>query len=424
MITKSNLKMNSVSRWTKSTLLAFGMVVISAAFATGLSVLVLSPPPDVLAKLFAFMLASGTISIVLALSWFGTVHQKMSLRIQVTATYLAGKIILVVNLLVTFTCMFLSAHDFGLLLVLIVFATTVAVFFAYTVSEQLAKQVDELVIGSNQLAGGNLAVRVMSGGSRELSKLASAFNQMAAKLEESARIQAEMEQNRKELIAAISHDLRTPLSSLRVMSEAISDGITDEQQTKLYLGRIRNETIYMDGLIEDLFELSQLDAGKVKLKLEKSNLADLISDTIGGLQAQAETRWQNLSGEIADELPDLHFDMHKIQRVLNNLVGNALRYTSEQGEIVITAQPECKDQKNWVAISVRDNGEGIPLEDQKRIFEPFYRGERSRAREHGHGGAGLGLAIAKRLIEAHNGKIWVESVEGKGSTFTFALPVR
>jgi signal transduction histidine kinase len=423
MLKTTSLKLYTTWRMLKTSLIALGMVLLAAFVATGLATVLLNPPFNELFKLFLFMLTSGTISVVLAISWFGLVHHRMSLRLQVTATYLAGKVILLINLLVTFTCMFLSAHDFALLLVLIVFATTVAVFFAYILSEQLARQVDVLVSGANQLASGNLAVRVKTGGSQELGKLASAFNQMAYKLEESARIQSEMEHTRKELVAAISHDLRTPLASLRVMSEAISDGITDEEQTKKYLWRIRNEVLYIDGLIEDLFELSQLDAGTVKLKPEKANIADLISDTIGSLQAQAETKWLKLSGEIQDEIPELNFDVRKIQRVLNNLVGNAIRYTPEGGAIVITARRECQNQKDWVYVSVGDNGEGIPAKDRERIFEPFYRGERSRGREHGQGGAGLGLAIAKGLIETHKGTIWVESEEGKGSKFSFCLPL-
>lgn len=407
----------------RTSLVALSIMIGAALVATGLATVVLNPPIEELFKLFLFMFTSGAISIVLALTWFGLVHHRMSLRIQVTATYVAGKIILLVNLLVTFTCMFLSAHDFGLLLILIVFATSVAIYFAYTLAEQLANQVDELVSGANQLAGGNLAVRVKSGGSQELGKLASAFNQMAFRLEESNKLQIEMERTRKELVAAISHDLRTPLASLRLMSEAITDGITDEEQTKKYLWRIRNEVLYMDGLIEDLFELAQLDAGTLKLKPELANIGDLISDTVGGLQAQAETRWLTLSGEIQNELPELNFDVRKVQRVLNNLAGNAIRYTPEGSEIVIRARQVRQAKKNWVFVSVGDNGEGIPLKDQERIFEPFYRGERSRAREHGQGGAGLGLAIAKGLIEAHGGKIWLESEEGKGSTFTFSLPI-
>ena len=136
-----------------------------------------------------------------------------------------------------------------------------------------------------------------------------------------------MEQSRKELIAAISHDLRTPLASLRLMTEAVSDGVTDEKQTAIFLERMRNEVQYMTGLIEDLFELSQLDAGALKLSPERASLSDLISDTLESLQGQAGKKHQLLEGKIEGELPELLFDPRKIQRVLNNLVGNAIRYT-------------------------------------------------------------------------------------------------
>ncbi len=262
-----------------------------------------------------------------------------------------------------------------------------------------------------------MATRVETGGSRELSALAEAFNRMAVQLEASFKKQEEMERNRKELVAAISHDLRTPLASIRLMVEAISDGVADKNQAEVFLQRLRGEAEYMTGLIEDLFELSKLDAGELKIQLEPGNLADLISDTLESLRPQALRKNQTLKGEILTELPEINFDHRKIQRVLNNLVGNALRYTPDGGAIQIVAQ----GKPGRVKVCVIDNGEGIPGIDLARIFEPFYRGERSRGRE--QGGAGLGLAIARGIVEAHRGQIWAENLP-KGSRFTFELPVK
>jgi NtrC-family two-component system sensor histidine kinase KinB len=135
----------------------------------------------------------------------------------------------------------------------------------------------------------------------------------------------------------------------------------------------------MTSLIEDLFEISSLDAGSLKPKLERGTLADLISDTLESLQSQARQKGQSLEGEIQGELPEIAFDSHQIQRVLNNLVGNAIRYTPPGGSIRLLAQAEA----DRVVVKVQDNGEGISAADQAKIFEPFYRGERSRGREHG-----------------------------------------
>ncbi len=397
--------------------LALIVVVAGAAGAVGLAAFWLNPPADDLSKLFVYLLTSGGLSVCLVMFWLIFSRRQVGLRAQLSVAYLVGSIITIVNVVVTGGLMFLSVHDQNLLMLLLLFSASISVFFAFFLSEQLGRQVRELTRGASEIAAGKLDTRVAAGGSQELAQLAQAFNMMAVKLEQSAQDRQEMEQSRKELVAAISHDLRTPLASLRLMTEAVSDGVADEQQTAIFLERMSNEVQYMTGLIEDLFELSQLDAGALKLSPERASLSDLISDTLESLKAQATRKRQNLQGQIEGELPELLFDPRKIQRVLNNLVGNAIRYTPEGGTIQLGAQ----QMGRWVCVSVRDNGEGIIQADINSIFEPFYRGERSRGRE--SGGAGLGLAIARKLVEAHGGKIWVQSQEGQGSTFTFELPV-
>ncbi len=399
--------------------LALGVVIGGALGAVGLAAIWLKAPADDLTQLFFFLLTSGAISCTLILLWIGYSQRLTGLRSQLTMAYLAGSVITIVNIMVTSGLMFLSAHDQSLLVLLLIFSGGISVFFAFFLSEQLGRQVRELTRGAEEIAQGNLAARVQPGGSRELARLGEAFNQMASQLEQASVAQHEMEQSRKELVAAISHDLRTPLASLRLMTEAITDGLTDEQQTAIFLERMRGEVQYMTGLIEDLFEMSQLDAGALKLRPEKASLSDLISDTLESLNGQAEHKHQILEGQIEGELPELYFDPHKIQRVLNNLIGNAIRYTPEGGTIRLVA----RRQDAMVKVSVNDTGEGIPAADLERIFEPFYRGERSRGRDQ-QGGAGLGLAIAKGLVEAHGGRIVVQSREGQGSTFSFELPLK
>ena len=412
-----NLTQSRNFKFLRSLMLAGSVTLFAAGIAVLLAFMWLKPPARELGDLFSYLLISGSVSVLLGVGWLVYAGQNTRLQLQLIVTYLIGAVIALVNIGVTASLMFLSAHDFSLLTLLLIFSGSISIFFAYYISTQLTRQVQQLVRGANQLASGKLDTRVKGGGNRELVELSQAFNQMAINLQTSFEKQRQAEQSRKELIAAIGHDLRTPLSSLRLMTEAIQDGVTDEQQTKLFMGRISGEVAYMSGLIEDLFELSQLDAGALKLRCEPGNLSDLISDTLESMRAQAEVKHQNLCGEIAGHIPQLSFDTRKIQRVLNNLVGNAIRYTPEGGKITLKAWVEA----GKVLVSVIDNGEGIKPDDFDRIFEPFYRGERSRGRE--HGGAGLGLAISKGLIEAHQGTISVESSEGKGSKFTFQLPL-
>ncbi len=397
--------------------LALTFIVCSATGAVGLAAIWLKPPGDDLSKLFFYLLSGGSLSVALVLGWLSFRQRLLRLRQQLTITYLTGTVITILNILIVSNLMFLNAHDQNLLMLLLLFTGSIAIFFSHFLSEQLSKQVEAITTSANRIAGGHFDTRVNPGGSYELAQLARGFNKMAAQLEKAFTTQQEMEQSRKELVAAISHDLRTPLASLQLMTEAVSDGIANEQQTAIFLERMRFEVRYMNGLIEDLFELSQLDAGKLKLKPEQANIGDLISDTLESLRDQAASKQQNLAGEVDEDLPEITIDLHKIQRVLNNLVANAIRYTPQGGSILLKARyiHQC------IAVSVSDTGEGVPVSDIERIFEPFYRSERSRGRE--LGGAGLGLAIARRLVEAHQGKISVESREGQGSIFTFNLPL-
>jgi signal transduction histidine kinase len=260
-------------------------------------------------------------------------------------------------------------------------------------------------------------VRVAVPAGDEVGELAQAFNHLADQVEAAFRRRREMEQARRELIAAVSHDLRTPLSSLQAMVEALNDGVvTDPATVQRYLTTMQSEIRNLSLLINDLFEVSKLDAGVLHLHVEESPLQDLISDTLESMRAQVNRKGINLSGAVAEELAPVLMDPSKVQRVLYNLVQNAIRHTSAGGTILL----EARDAGAEVQVDVTDSGEGIPEEEQPLVFEPFYRGDPARSRA--HGGAGLGLTIARALVEAHGGRIWVGSVRGQGSRFSFTLP--
>ncbi len=319
--------------------------------------------------------------------------------------------------------MFISTHDAQFLLVLLVFSGIISLGFGYLISRTITRGLSELTLGAEKIAQGNFSARVHVKSGDEVERLGAAFNNMAEKLEQSAAKQKELEQARRDVVAAVSHDLRTPLASLRAMIEAINDGVvTDEATTRRYLTSAQMQAENLSLLVDDLFELSQLDAGVVQWSVEPSSLRDLISDTLETMHVQASEKNIKLSGWVDPSVDPVLMNSHKMQRVLYNLIQNAIRHTPTDGTIFV----EAREHEGQVQVDVIDTGEGIPESDVPRIFEQFYRGEKSRAREslgyHSGGGAGLGLAIAQRIVQAHRGKIWVESKGGAGSRFSFTLP--
>jgi signal transduction histidine kinase len=321
------------------------------------------------------------------------------------------------NIVVTAWLMFISPHDLGLLGLLLAFSAIVAFAFAALTAEQVLRAVREIAAAAREMAGGKLGVRVAADGPDELVGLARDFNAMSERLETSDRMRREMETARRHLFAAISHDLRTPLASIRAMVEAIDDGVvTDAETTQRYVRNVLGEVHRLSGLIDDLFELSRLDAGALTLHVEPGSLHDLVSDTLEAIQVQAAEKGLHLRGAVAEDLPPVMMDVARIQRVLTNLVQNAIRHTPPDGTILLEAQEE----QTTVRLDVVDSGEGVAPEDLPHIFERFYRGEKSRVR--GQGGTGLGLAIARGLVEAHGGQIWAQSAPGEGARFSFVLP--
>jgi len=242
---------------------------------------------------------------------------------------------------------------------------------------------------------------------------------MAMRLAEVAQRERRVEQSRRELVAAVSHDLRTPLAALQATIEAITDGVvTDEETIVRYLRTMHAGTRELSRLIDDLFQLSRIEAGALTLVLEPMGLADVVSETLERMGPHAEACHVTLSGSAAPDLPLIPLDARYIGRVLVNLVDNALRHTPEHGQVDVSAHREGA----VVRIDVADTGHGIDPEDLPRVFERFYRGDKSRSRE--SGGAGLGLAISKGFVEAHGGAIWAEAREPHGARLSFTLPVK
>jgi two-component system phosphate regulon sensor histidine kinase PhoR len=222
---------------------------------------------------------------------------------------------------------------------------------------------------------------------------------------------------RRELVGNISHELRTPLATIKAIVETIQDGaIDDKEAAKKFLARVNDEVDRMTQMVAELTELSRIESGKAKLKLETVNLNLIIEDVIARLNHYAKSQRVALLSELPDDLPPVHADNERIRQVITNLVHNAIKFTPSGGKAIISAKPE----RDSVVVSVCDTGIGISKEDLPHVFERFYKADKARA----GGGTGLGLAIAKHVVQAHGGNIWAQSEEGKGSTFSFSLPLQ
>ncbi len=215
------------------------------------------------------------------------------------------------------------------------------------------------------------------------------------------RSRREVEAARRRLVASVSHDLRTPLASLRLLVESIDDGVVTGETRDRYLGEIRTHVSALSGLIDDLFELSRIEAGEISWTMSQVELGELVGDTVAAMRAPAAARGVSLAAELpAGELP-ARANAEKLQRVLFNLIQNAIRHTPADGSVTVRARPAA----GGVEVEVADDGDGISVADGRRAFDAFYRGEDVAGDEEG---AGLGLAISRAIVEAHGGRIWLE----------------
>lgn len=387
-----------------------------------LIVLVMQPPMGDLMYLGLLLAITGLGSGVIGFlaHRLGIWQRFGRLKIALAMGYLLAAGLTLLNVWVSARMMFINEHDFKLASLLLVFAGAVSVSFGFFLSDSITERLKGIVSAARELSGGDFAVRVPVSGTDEVAELADAFNNMAANLAEAEAAQQALENARKDLVAWASHDLRTPLTSLRAMLSAVSEGVVDDQETiDRYMRLSQSEVSRMSDLINDLFELVQLDVGHLALEREKSSLSDLISDTLETMRARAESKEIQLIGEVDKEVDPVWMASDKISRVLHNLLENAIRHTPQGGEVSLKAERS----GNQICISVRDTGEGVPAEAIPHVFERFFRAEESRSRAgYDAGGTGLGLAIAKGLVEAHNGRIWLESEQGKGAVFSFVVP--
>jgi signal transduction histidine kinase len=289
----------------------------------------------------------------------------------------------------------------------VVMAGGVAVLLGTLIFIRVTRPLRQIQQASHDLAAGDLTARVPISTKDELSQVADSFNQMASQLENQQRL-------RKQMIADIAHELRTPISVFQGTLEGMLDGVLKPEPSELR--DLHAETRRLARLVEELRTLSLAEAGQLQLKRQPVDLGDLSATLVQRMSPLAQTREVGIETEIKEGLPLVSVDADRIVQVLTNLLDNALRYTPAGGQITVRVN----QVDGQVQMSVEDEGPGIPEEQIPYVFERFWRGDRSRSRD--SGGSGLGLSIARQLVELHGGTISATSAPGKGSTFWIALP--
>lgn len=406
------MKSSAILRFIAGILLIF--IVSLAIFA-----MMMAPPMYELGLMALFL---GVTALVSALAGYlayrlGWMSLSPALRWSLLGGYALSSLLTFFNVWFSAQMMFASQHDLLLAIVLLVFAGGMAMALGYFLSSTITDRVNQLKGAAERLAQGDLKTRVPVHGRDEVAALAQTFNLMAEQLETADARQRELEKMRANLIAWVGHDLQTPLASIRAILEALEDGMVDDPATiKRYLSTAQRDVRSLSALIDDLFQMAQLNAGGFQLERANSSLADLISDTLESFAELASRQNVKLAGSVDADVDPVHMDTRRIGRVLNNLINNAIRHTPAQGEVRV----EARRTNSGVEVTVSDTGEGIRAEDLPHIFDGFYRGEKSRSRA--TGGAGLGLAISRGIVQAHGGSLRVESEAGRGSRFTFYIP--
>lgn len=295
------------------------------------------------------------------------------------------------------------------LVVAVIAASLVALVVSLVFSRSILAPVDVMMHASQRIADGHYDERVQSRGDDELNLLAGSFNQMAEQLEQ-------VEDMRRRLIGDVAHELRTPLTAIKGYAEALMDGVLPASPETYQ--QIHAESERLNRLVDDLQELSRVESRAAQLDIHPVDSAVLIKTVTKRMQYQFDEKRITLISSLPHDPINIMADEGRVIQILTNLIGNALQYTPENGTVTVSIERE----KDEARISVSDTGAGIPPQHLAKIFDRFYRVDKSRSRT--RGGSGIGLTIAKKLVEAHGGRLWAQSDgENKGSVFIFTLPL-
>jgi signal transduction histidine kinase len=339
---------------------------------------------------------------------------RSSMRQSLLAVAIVSAVVGLANLVVLARQMFVNDHDAATLGVLFLYSTGAGVGAALALARARSRAVAQLAETARTLGDGDLDARVgrLDGGP-ELDTLARTLDDMATQLQEAVERERRVEATRRDLVTAVSHDLRTPLSSLRAMVEAIDEGvIEDAPGLRRYAMEMRRSVSQLVSMVDDLFELVRIDAGAVEIETHRARLVEIVNSAVATVEVQAREKRLSVVTDLngAEEAPC----SPRITRVLQNLLVNAVRHTPADGTVRVHASRS----EDWLVVAVEDTGEGMAPEDLARVFKPFFRADPARSGT----GAGLGLALARRIVESLGGRIEAESRPAVGSRFSIQLP--
>ena len=338
----------------------------------------------------------------------GIRRQLIAVAVLVLAQLLAAVALLCV-------LMFVSSHDAFFAVTVAAFAGSLGLWATRALARPILGDIDRMRGAVARISAGDRDVQLAASGSDELAQMAGDIERMARQMAADECARAAAEAAHRDLLAMVSHDLRTPITSLRLLADALDDNLVDEATRREYVARISTHVRALGGLIDDLFEISRLRAGDVTWSMEQVRLPDLVQETIDAMRPQVEAKALSVRADVDERAQLAQADPQKLQRVLFNLIQNAIHNTPADGSITIKTRPS-GDQ---CEVEVADSGVGIPVTERELVFEPFYQGAANAARS--GGSAGLGLAIARAIVEAHGGRIWIADAAA-GTRVRFSLP--
>ena len=403
------------------------LLILFAAAVAGIGVGVLLVPMSTreVVGLFVVLAVSLAGSTLVGLLVLSLVDRAANLTIA-TRTFVGvaiGALVALANVLIVAALMFVNTgHDLGLTAALVVAGSGVTMLFALRLARATAREVGPLRVALRQLADGSLdEIALPEGRTAEFVALSDDIGRLRDQLREVEAARERLEAERRELTASISHDLRTPLGGIRAMAEALDDGVmsTPEEQTDYYR-QIRRETERLSRMIDELFELAQIDAGALRLQRRPLPLQDVAAEVVEAMRPLAREADVELHLEIEGEPPLADLDGARMERAIGNLVRNALEHTPSGETIEVRVASELAG----IELAVHNNGPAIPAAELERVWDRFYRGKPSRTRNSrgGADGAGLGLAIVKGIVETHGGSVGASSGLDDGTTFTIRVP--
>lgn len=359
---------------------------------------------------------AGVVGVIglLVVPWLrrGSVHQAFA------AVAVVAVLAFVAGLLGTAQAMFLSGHDFRVTLIVTAAAGVVSFGVAMLVAGQVARDSDALREAARRFGDAGRYTPPARTPNSELAALSEELEEASRKLAASRERERALERSRRDLVAWVSHDLRTPLAGLRAMAEALEDGVAEDPGR--YHVQMRVEVDRLARMVDDLFELSRIHAGALQLSFSQVSLPDLVSDTLAGADALARAKGIKLFGRAGNVPASVRADQRELARVVSNLVANAIQHTPDDGTVVV----EAGEDDGQAVVAVTDGCGGIPETDLSQVFEVAWRGSQARTPlPGGSTGAGLGLAIVRGIVEAHHGSVDVRNV-GDGCRFEVRLPLQ